>query len=387
MRLKSFQYSEHEGSPQEWVLEGLTLGAKNLIVGKNASGKSRALNVIAGLAGFLSGVQQMSLSNNYDCLFVHGGVEYRYQLKIENEQVERERLLIDGIEKLDREPGGSGRIWVENIPNVTYMPFKPPPSEVAAFSRRDSIQHSFLEPLFEWASTVRHHQFGTTLGKEALTILQSGAPKVDERNQTTVAALFRQGEKEFGQQFLDAIVADMVIADYHIERAGLCPPVSIRITAVQGLQFEPLVLYVKEVDLPGITDQISMSQGMFRILSLLIQVNYFQLKRTSTCLLIDDIGEGLDFDRSCRVINLLRSKTNNTDLQLVMSTNDRFVMNDVPLEEWSVLQRTGNHVKVRNYLNSREIFEEFKFTGLSNFSFLELDVLSEQAPDETGSHA
>lgn len=59
-----------------------------------------------------------------------------------------------------------------------------------------------------------------------------------------------------------------------------------------------------------------------------------------------------------------------------MSTNDRFVMNSVPLEEWSVLRREGGKVTVHNYSNSRETFDDFKFTGLSNFSFLELDFLT-----------
>jgi hypothetical protein len=48
-------------------------------------------------------------------------------------------------------------------------------------------------------------------------------------------------------------------------------------------------------------------------------------------------------------------------------------MNKVPLDEWSVLQRNGGHVKVLNKENSKELFEEFRFTGLSNFSFLEMD--------------
>ena len=35
----------------------------------------------------------------------------------------------------------------------------------------------------------------------------------------------------------------------------------------------------------------------------------------------------------------------------------------------------GNKVRVRNYINSRGLFEEFKTTGLSNFSFLEMDFV------------
>jgi hypothetical protein len=58
-------------------------------------------------------------------------------------------------------------------------------------------------------------------------------------------------------------------------------------------------------------------------------------------------------------------------------------MNRIPLEEWSVLQRCGSTVRVLNYENSRDLFEEFKFTGLSNFSFLEMDFASGQPVEES----
>ncbi len=56
-----------------------------------------------------------------------------------------------------------------------------------------------------------------------------------------------------------------------------------------------------------------------------------------------------------------------------MATNDRYVMNHVPLQYWSVVQRDKNRVKVYNYLNSQELFEEFKYTGLANFDFFSTD--------------
>ena len=97
----------------------------------------------------------------------------------------------------------------------------------------------------------------------------------------------------------------------------------------------------------------------------------------------DDFGEGLDFERSRTLIDLLRSKAHNSEasIQLIMTTNDRFVMNNIPLEEWTVLQRVGHQVRVRNYGNSKQIFDEFKYTGLNNFDFFATDFLSE-APDE-----
>lgn len=120
---------------------------------------------------------------------------------------------------------------------------------------------------------------------------------------------------------------------------------------------------------------------MYRVLALLTHMNFLQLRRTSTCVIIDDIGEGLDYDRSCKLIKILRRKAEESNIQVIMSTNDKFVMNSVPLKEWTVLTRNGSHVIVHNYKNSKEKFDDFRFTGLSNFSFFEMDYV-EESEDE-----
>jgi len=376
MRLQTVKYAEFEGTPQEWVLEGLSLGDRNLIVGKNASGKSRALNLINGLAGVLAGLRPLGFSGNYDVTFItQDNKTLRYQLKNDGEQVLEERLFVEGIVRLDRGSGGEGVIWAEELDGGKDIRFQTPPSQLAAVVRRDAIQHKFLEPLYDWGSSLRHYLFGTALGKDALAVFIKGGRMFDERDPNAVVALYREAEKEFKDEFKQIVMSDMGEVDYEIDEIGIGVPISIRV--VPGtLPGELVGLNVKEKGLAGITDQHSMSQGMFRVLSILILVNYSQMAKKSKCILIDDVGEGLDFDRSCRLIDLLRKKSKESNIQLILATNDRFVMNRVPLEEWSVIQRRGNHVKVRNYENSRDLFEEFKFTGLSNFSFLEMDFVS-----------
>ena len=108
---------------------------------------------------------------------------------------------------------------------------------------------------------------------------------------------------------------------------------------------------------------------MFRVLSLIIQVNYSLLAKQPSCILIDDIGEGLDFERASAMVKLLISKAQTGLVQLIMTTNDRFIMNGVPLEYWSVIERTPGLAKLHNIHNSKEIFDDFKFTGLNNFDF------------------
>lgn len=379
MRLKKFSFSEHLGGPQEWILDGLTLNAKNLLVGKNASGKSRTINVIAGLARYFLGQSiPIVFPCTYKAIFEDENTVYEYSFSY-GEQIQSERLLINGTVYIDRFEGGIGEIWAAEINSGINIKFQTPPNELAAVARRDSIQHPFLEPLHEWASNLRHYRFGTSLGKDRFAVFHPSAPMVDERDQDAAVGILRNGLRDFPNIFEGNLIKDMAIVGYDISQVGFGFPISLSAGSVPQ---ELVGVYVKEKDLPGVTDQVSMSQGMYRVLALLIHVNYFQLKQSASCLLVDDIGEGLDFDRSCKLIGLLREKAEESRLQIVLSTNDRFVMNEVPLEEWSVLQRKANHVFVRNDQNSHEIFEEFKFTGLSNFSFLELDVINEIRTEE-----
>lgn len=374
MELKKINFQDNGGSIQEWTLEDLVLGKKNLLVGKNASGKSKTLAVILNLARTLAGLQKAVHSGKYDCIFENGSSIYEYSLHSQNSLVILERLTIDGAILLDRGTDGVGSIFAEKIGNGEKIQFQTPTTDIAAVSRRDTIQHAFLEPLFQWASSVRYYPFGTLLGKDSFAIFVQSGGKVDDRDYNAVVGIFKEAVKEYGDSFKNAIRSDMYAIGYEIEDVGIEKPTSI---TFEGLMGTPMGLFVKEKELPGKTDQTGMSQGMFRVLSLLIQVNYFQMKKTASCVLIDDIGEGLDFSRSCRLIGLLRKKAEDSAVQIILSTNDKFVMNEVPLKEWSVLQRVGNRVRIRNVDNAKDIFEQFRFTGLSNFSFLELDIINE----------
>jgi energy-coupling factor transporter ATP-binding protein EcfA2 len=391
MRLVSVKYSELRGTPQEWTLDGLRLGSRNLIVGKNASGKTRVLNIINGLAGHLAGLRPLTLFGDYDVTFDNDGRTLKYELRIEQQRVVKEKFSVGGSVVLDRGSNGEGSIRADEIDGGKDIRFETPPTQLAAVVRRDAIQHRFLEPLHAWASSLRLYCFGTFLGKDRFAMFTEGGLPWDERDPNNVVALYRRAQEEYKEDFKREVIAAMHKLEYDVDDVGIQPPTSIRfvglpiLAGLSGFGGPLCGLYVKERDLSGITDQNSMSQGMFRALSILIQVIYSQMANKATCILIDDIGEGLDFERSWRLIDLLRHKVDDTKIQLVLSTNDRFVMNHVPLEEWSVLQRRGGHVQVRNYDNSREVFEEFQFTGLSNFSFLEMDFVS-GAPVEAHSH-
>lgn len=386
IRLVSIGYSERVHSDLEWVLEPITLSQVNLLVGKNATGKSRTISVIFSLAKLLSPSPKFLVDNgSYVAEFDDNGVRLRYELSLESGAVNFEKYSIDGRVVLSRSPEAIAKIethGAEGGPSMT--PFSPPMNELAVLIRRDAIQHPYLERLHEWALSVRCYMFGSALGKDNIGLIVKDAPDADDRDFNQVVGIFRKAEREFGPKLIDAVKSDMAEMQYAIEDIKSMVPTGVVITSSVGDSLGGLsCIGVKENGVVGFIEQTSISQGMFRALSILVQVNYSQMANRASCILIDDIGEGLDFERSTRLIGILRKKAAAASFQLIMTTNDKFVMNNVPLTEWLVLQRQGGVVRCRDYRNSKQLFDDFKFTGLSNFSFLEMDFLSDDERSES----
>src|SRR6266849_2846544 len=142
MRLVNFRYKEFAGRDQEWILDDLALGARNLLVGRNATGKTRTLNVISALAKILAGQRVPTLvSGDFFARFDHGGKKVTYQMHAEDEKVLTEELAVDDRVLLQRGDGGVGKIFAAQIDGGKEITFQTPQNELAAAVRRDAIQH------------------------------------------------------------------------------------------------------------------------------------------------------------------------------------------------------------------------------------------------------
>lgn len=367
MQLKSITYAQYEGKPEEWSIKDFSFGNINLIVGKNATGKSRTLNVIKGLGSLVSGEIKLEFqSGNYEVIFNKDGKKLTYVLKYKDSEVIQEKLTVNSDIRLDRGVGGIGEIYYaaeENKP----MKFQVPLSELACVNRRDNVQHPFFEDLYEWGKNLRHYYFGTQLGQGHYAVFQKDKDKdLNLKDTKQTVAILNKGKKEYPDKFLNSIKSDMTKVGFDFDNITIGLPRSL---TFKGILEQPQGILVKESDLKGTTDQSDMSQGMFRTLSLIIQLNYSLLASVPSCILIDDIGEGLDYERSSALVKLLIDKAKNSHVQLIMNTNDRFIMNKVPFEYWSIMQRFPNESKIYNYTNSKKQFEDFELTGLSNFDF------------------
>ncbi|RKZ82616.1 MAG: hypothetical protein DRR19_20365 [Candidatus Parabeggiatoa sp. nov. 1] len=71
-----------------------------------------------------------------------------YRLRFADDEVIEEALWQGDKLLLQREKAGNGKILTEQLDKPgDYLAFQPPPNELAVVSRRDAIQHPFLEHL------------------------------------------------------------------------------------------------------------------------------------------------------------------------------------------------------------------------------------------------
>jgi len=374
MKLEKMAYSQFANKANEWKFDSCNFERINLIVGKNATGKTRTLNVIRGLAVLLSENDTLKWEEgNYQVEFRSDNDTFDYILEYHENKVVFEKLTINGTMKLTRKGDGSGELYAEK--EKKFIEFQTDTNRIAVLAKRDSIQHPFLDNLYNWANGVTRYNFNSTLGKDKMILKVGDVSKLDVETRISIkdtekaVGLFLQGQREFPDKYKLEVLEDMKYLDYDIQDVGVDILDGITIQSPIQIPNLPSGLFVQESDLQMRTQQHEMSDGMFRALSVLVQINYALLSHQATCLLIDDIGEGLDFNRSSALVKRLVEKAKGSSIQLIMATNDRFIMNAVPLEYWIVLVRKSGYVKNLNYMNSKEMFDGFEITGLNNFDF------------------
>jgi predicted ATP-dependent endonuclease of OLD family len=370
MKLIAFEYSQFENQLREWkIVEEFSLNDINLFVGQNATGKSRLLSVISGLSDIFSRLERVNFkSGKYKATFLHDDKEMVYSLYYEDSQIISEYFYVNGELLLERNADGIGRI--KSYQFNDYMNVQVENNVAVVFTKRDPIQHPFLEYVYQWGLHLLYYQFASSLGKDQVTafVKKDKEQDINLRDFRNVTTIFKKGSEKFSDRFANTIINDMKYIGYDLEEIKIGPAYSINIST--SLNTEPYVILVRESGLASEIDQFDMSLGMFRALSIIIQINYSLMAKKTSCILIDDIGEGLDYERSVKLIDIIMHKAKENSIQLLMATNDRFVMNKVPFKYWCLLDREGNQVKVFNYANSRDLFDKFEAKGLNNFDLL-----------------
>jgi predicted ATP-dependent endonuclease of OLD family len=280
MLLITFEYTANQGLPNEWRIEKCQFGHCNLIVGKNASGKSTLLQAISKLADLFKTNEITALQNEeWHVLFDTDKPNYQleYLIKIQKGLVVKEQLIEHRNKNksilLDRFQLEENNIWTEDV-QKQIVKSQTQKAKIAIAQCRDYIGYLFSEYFYLWSSRISFYNFGTDSNKSVISFVSND------------------------------------------------PALNISKTVV-----------------------------------------------------VDDFGCRLDYESSPIIAKYLVEYSNRSPTQFILTTNNQFVVNSVPLDCLSVIERTSNVIKLHNIFNSQEKFEEFKFIGLNNFDLFTSDFL------------
>ena len=269
-------------------------------------------------------------------------------------EVREERITLDGEIVVSRR-GESGEI--KDVISGEKRTYHPPIDKLTLLVRRDKQEHPYLEELAYWADSFNGYMFALRPPSELLV----AGPGAGDARLASLESVPHLLEMALAQGVTaEAIVNDMRMVGYPVKDVHVKELLPVKV---------PMVT-VREEDLPCEIVQGEISAGMYRALSAVVMVNFLLHQKKPCTLAIDDIGEGLDYERSMNLMKLLLKKTKKSDIQLILTSNDRHLLNAVDVQSWNILEREGGKVRAFNYANSKEAFDDFAMTGLSNFDFL-----------------
>lgn len=337
---------------RSWRTDRIGVFSQNLLVGKNSVGKSTLIRSLSNMASYIS--QRRPLGNNEDiaCMIAIEDETFTaiYRFAWNDAKVQDEFLSViyaDGYKK----------VWIERTAEAAKFEgevVNPPQDKLLLNLKRDTVLYPEIESIIAWAENVDAFSFNE-FDIDGDDRLYSRFINGGDNLFSMVKAL----DNESVRSVLKA-AADM---DYHLDK----------IEAVEFADIKKVLFVEKGVQEPLF--DFTLSKGMFRTLYLLIYLEYISKSGKPATLLIDDLCEGLDYDRSTKLGKYVFDYCSENDIQLIATSNDSFLMDVVDLNYWSILQRDGSKVSAINHQNHPELFEDFSFTGLSNFDLLSSDFI------------
>lgn len=342
MRLVELSYKD-----KDWELRNLKLGEVNLIVGKNGVGKSRSLVTTTFLGQLTEKNNNITQSFSLFVKFQDGQNDiFEYSIKMENKQVLLEELKYNNNLVVERDQTNSK---IQSILTSEFNTVYLPTNELSFNVHRDTANYPFLEKIYSWTQFMVFISFARII------------PQIPDYNNFA----YRLGYlfKSLSLKSRETIIKELNRVGYDIENISIHE------------QGDLIFLDITERHIEKSISFHQLSQGTFRTLFILTLLeNIIELKNTRT-LAIDDFCEGLDYERVIKLGKIVFQKCKEHNIQLIASSNDNFLMDVVDIEHWNILQREGNMVTAINKESHPKLFDNFKFTGLSNFDFFATDYL------------
>ncbi len=352
MRLTHFAYKE-----KNWQVDSsLQLQEVNLLIGDNAVGKSRTIRAIGTTISYILQQIEPDKAGAFSSvmLFEDNGEKIFYSFTYYKGEIDNEDLIVDSKIYLKRTEK-STRLHTESI--------NPPANKLTLHVRRDVVQYPYIEKIIQWAEYACGIYFNETdsAGDNSTSSYMLGQRK-------DLYAMV----KSMSPDILSRIINQANKLGYPLKE----------IKTIELGEIKKVTFFEKGIK-TLLIDSV-LSKGMFRTLYLLIYMEYLSQQEHPSLLLVDDLCEGLDYNRSTKLGKLIFNFCLRHHIQLIASSNDTFLMDVIDLKYWNILRRKGGKVYAINVENSPELFNDFKFTGLSNFDFFSSDYIERHTQKKAG---
>lgn len=341
MLVKSFEFDNYL-----WKLNAIYLNRLNLIVGKNAVGKSKTLNAMVEVARFIKG-ETSGIVSTHKCRIVFAdadGKELIYSYEGSVKEIISESMLVDGRMLISRD--ASHALVKEDDVN-------PPSNKLIIQTQRDTTKFPEFEMVMSWAEHTRGFSFSDLSSSKPYSIPNMFSEKID----------FSELFEKIDDEKKNFIIDKMKELGYKISE----------ITPLKIDQFNIITLKEEGVEVPLFSS--SMSNGMLRVFYIFTYMSYIATVEGAKTFLIDDLGEGLDYSRSATLSKMMFDYCEAHDIQLIVTSNDNFLMNAIDLNHWIILRRDRNKVETYSRTTHPDMFIKFRKMGLNNFDMLSTDFI------------
>ena len=225
----------------------------------------------------------------------------------------------------------------------------PPESKLLIQVRRDTRKYPEIEEIIQWAEHTSVFIFSN------ITTSPNSLSPYAISNEPLLPIMYARLQERQRCQLLD-----------YMKSMGY------QVDSIEEYEREngSKTLLIREQGIEGAMTPYDLSNGMFRVLCVLLYMIYSSTLADARCMIVDDMGEGLDYMRSTKLGKVMFDYCRDNSIQLIVTSNDSFLMDSIDLKYWNILQRNGCRVSSLNSNKDAELFEKFARTGLSNFDLL-----------------
>ncbi|MFM6332874.1 MAG: AAA family ATPase [Dolichospermum sp.] len=370
MKIQSFKFSNNK---ENWHIEEVKFESLNLLVGGSGVGKTRILNALNLISDTAKGVNR-NFYLEWSINFSHLGQNYRWDLKSSSTKKEEISLNVNDskqteivYEKLVRYDDDSElEILFRNDSDSKFNSEKLPKlkrteSAINLLSEEDLIipvRQAFERLIFNF-ETRQQSMIGLHFDPSEITI---DIEDDEVQNYKEFFADFPPVVKAFYlQKFFPDVFNE--IKEYYIDIFSEVN--DVRVSSERDKDGDFMLFFeIQENGLEDWIPQQRISSGMFRTLIFLVEVT---AATEESVILIDEFENSLGINCMAELTDFILDKS--SDIQFILTSHHPYIINNIPWDNWQIVNKSGNKVRVRKApdipeLNTASSLD--KFTQLIN---------------------